>query len=108
VSFAAIALCVASQRIYVVCFVIYSVRKLLDTPSYRTVIGNLSSGDLHENSVTPFGPKEYFLHITVFQSSRVMPSGLFQFRSNFETINNNSDILQDSFEKCWTHYISYT
>jgi uncharacterized protein HemY len=39
VSFAAITLCVASQRVFiivvvVVYFVIYLVRKLLDTPSY--------------------------------------------------------------------------
>jgi hypothetical protein len=36
VSFAAITLCVASQRVFitVVYFVIDSVRKLLDTPSY--------------------------------------------------------------------------
>jgi hypothetical protein len=35
VSFAAITLCFASQRAFVVVyFVIYSVRKLLDTPSY--------------------------------------------------------------------------
>jgi hypothetical protein len=36
VSFAAILLCVASQRVFVfvVYFVIDSVRKLLDTPSY--------------------------------------------------------------------------
>jgi hypothetical protein len=36
VSFAAITLCVASQRVFVVVvyFVIYSVRKLLDIPSY--------------------------------------------------------------------------
>jgi hypothetical protein len=36
VSFAAITLCVASQRMFVVVvhFVIDSVRKLLDTPSY--------------------------------------------------------------------------
>jgi len=36
VSFAAITLCVASQRVFIVVsvyFVIYSVRKLLDTPS---------------------------------------------------------------------------
>jgi hypothetical protein len=49
VSFAAIALCVASQRVFVVVvvvvvvvvdayFVIDSVRKLLDTPSYDPVI----------------------------------------------------------------------
>jgi hypothetical protein len=36
VSFAAITLCVASQRVFVVDFVIDSVRKLLDTPSYST------------------------------------------------------------------------
>jgi hypothetical protein len=37
VSFAAITLCVASQRGFIVVhFVIDSVRKLLDTPSYNT------------------------------------------------------------------------
>jgi hypothetical protein len=38
VSFAAITLCVASQRVFIVViayFVIDSVRKLLDTPSYE-------------------------------------------------------------------------
>jgi hypothetical protein len=38
VSFAAITLCVASQRVFIVVsvyFVIDSVRKLLDTPSYN-------------------------------------------------------------------------
>jgi hypothetical protein len=41
VSFAAITLCVASQRVFVVvvCFVIDSVRKLLDTPSNVTILG---------------------------------------------------------------------
>jgi hypothetical protein len=36
VSFAAITLCVDSQRVFVIVayFVIYSVRKLLDTPLY--------------------------------------------------------------------------
>jgi hypothetical protein len=37
VSFAAVTLCVASQRVFIVIvfhFVIDSVRKLLDTPSY--------------------------------------------------------------------------
>jgi arginine exporter protein ArgO len=39
VSSAVIILCVASRRVFiVVCFVIYSVRKLLDTPSYVTHI----------------------------------------------------------------------
>jgi hypothetical protein len=33
-SFAAITLCIASQLVFVVDFVIDSVRKLLDTPSY--------------------------------------------------------------------------
>jgi len=39
VSFAAITLCVASQRVFIVVsvyFVIYSVRKVLVTPSYLT------------------------------------------------------------------------
>jgi hypothetical protein len=42
VSFAAIALCVASQRVFiavVVYFVIDSVRRLLDTPSYASTLG---------------------------------------------------------------------
>jgi hypothetical protein len=38
VSFAAITLCVASQRVFIIVvvayFVMHSVRKLLDTPSY--------------------------------------------------------------------------
>jgi hypothetical protein len=40
VSFAAITLCVASQRVFIVVsvyFVIVLVRKLLDTPSYMTI-----------------------------------------------------------------------
>jgi hypothetical protein len=39
VSFAAIILCVASQRMFIVVVAVYvdSVRKLLDTPSYRAV-----------------------------------------------------------------------
>jgi len=44
VSFAAIALCVVSQRVFIVVdFVIDSVRRLLDTPSYavRIFIGKL-------------------------------------------------------------------
>jgi hypothetical protein len=41
VSFAAISLCVASQRLLVVVyFVIDSVRKLLDTPSYGFNLDN--------------------------------------------------------------------
>jgi hypothetical protein len=38
VSFAAIILCVASHRVFVVYFFIDSVRKLLDTPSYISLI----------------------------------------------------------------------
>jgi hypothetical protein len=40
VSFAAITLCIASQRMYIVDFVIESVRKLLDTPSYKVPLRN--------------------------------------------------------------------
>jgi hypothetical protein len=42
VSFAAITLCVTSQRVFIVVgyFVIDSVRKLLDTPGYISVFGN--------------------------------------------------------------------
>jgi hypothetical protein len=44
VSFAAITLCVASQRLFVVVdFVIDSIRKLLDTPVYLTPKGELVS-----------------------------------------------------------------
>jgi hypothetical protein len=42
VSFAAITLCVASQRVFIVvivCFVMDSVRKLFDTPSYASPRG---------------------------------------------------------------------
>jgi hypothetical protein len=45
VSFAAITLCVASQRVFIVVsvyFVIDSVRKLLDTPSYNSPHSQLS------------------------------------------------------------------
>jgi hypothetical protein len=43
VSFAAVTLCVASQRVFIVVvvvvyFVILSIRKLLDTPSYTKII----------------------------------------------------------------------
>jgi hypothetical protein len=44
VSFAAVTLCVASQRVFIfvgVYFVIDSVRKLLDTPSYNEELLNL-------------------------------------------------------------------
>jgi hypothetical protein len=44
VSFAAITLCVASQRVFIVVvvyFVIDSVRKLLDIPSYTKVNGQI-------------------------------------------------------------------
>jgi hypothetical protein len=43
VSFAAITLCVASQRVFIAVgyFVIDSVRKLLDTPSYVRPAGTL-------------------------------------------------------------------
>jgi hypothetical protein len=46
VSFAAITLCVASQRVFIVVvyFVIDSVRKLLDTPSYALKVGPLHFG----------------------------------------------------------------
>jgi hypothetical protein len=47
VSFVAITFCVASQRVFIVVvyFVIDSVRKLLDVPSYATVllVGNTVS-----------------------------------------------------------------
>jgi hypothetical protein len=48
VSFAAMTLCVASQRVFivvVVCFVIDSVRKLLDIPSY--LISKTERGTKH-------------------------------------------------------------
>jgi hypothetical protein len=52
VRFAAITLCVASQRVFIVVvyFVIDSVRKLLDTPSYETF--EMKSVVLTEKRVT--------------------------------------------------------
>jgi hypothetical protein len=56
VCFAAISLCVASQRVFinvaVVYFVIDSVRKLLDTPSYTVYIVKLTD---------PFGTVNEFI-----------------------------------------------
>jgi len=59
VSFAAITLCVASQRVFIVVsvhFVIDSVRKLLDTPSYiRTFFTwSCSSDDIQEDGLDIF------------------------------------------------------
>jgi hypothetical protein len=45
VSFASITLCVASQRVFIVVsvyFVIYTVRKLLDTPTYNSALSQFS------------------------------------------------------------------
>jgi hypothetical protein len=53
VSFAAITLCVASQRVFIVVsvyFVIESVRKLLDTPSYIQIIVSIFSYFITVNS----------------------------------------------------------
>jgi hypothetical protein len=52
VSFAAITIRVASQRVFIIVivyFVIYSVRKLLDTPSYSTYFNAFVRAD-YENS----------------------------------------------------------
>jgi hypothetical protein len=46
-SFAAITFCVASQLLFIVvsvCFVIESVRKILDTPSYKLCTSLISRG----------------------------------------------------------------
>jgi hypothetical protein len=46
VSFAAITLCVASQRMFIVVyFVIDSVRKLLDTPWYINTVRDIKSNN---------------------------------------------------------------
>jgi hypothetical protein len=50
VSFAAISLCIASQRVFVVDFIIDSVRKLLDTPSYFKIL----SHDLPAGTDAPY------------------------------------------------------
>jgi hypothetical protein len=54
VSFAAITLCVASQRVLTVAtdFVIDSVRKLLDTPSYLKILSRYSPGGYEETHGT--------------------------------------------------------
>jgi hypothetical protein len=56
VSFAAIILCVASQRVFVVVyFVIDSVRKILDTPAYK--LWNLSLCNFHNSpDISPSFP----------------------------------------------------
>jgi hypothetical protein len=61
VSLAAITLCVASQRVFIVVsvyFVIDSVRKLLDTPSYEAGHSPPSMGDGENSwrytSITPY------------------------------------------------------
>jgi uncharacterized membrane protein len=54
VSFAAIALCVASQRVFifvVVYFVIDSVRKLLDTISYVRCMAVIDQSGYHRGNV---------------------------------------------------------
>jgi hypothetical protein len=56
VSFAAITLCVASQRVFIVVslyFFIDSVRKLLDTPSYIQQIGKRGMFSENCSAVTP-------------------------------------------------------
>jgi hypothetical protein len=53
VSFVAITLCVASQRVFiiVVYFVIDSVRKLLDTPSCLTFGSRILFSDIQQNRI---------------------------------------------------------
>jgi hypothetical protein len=62
VSFAAITLYVASQRVFIVvsvCFVIDSVQKVLDTPSY---VGDSDEASLqHRNSSHCFTSKIFLL-----------------------------------------------
>jgi hypothetical protein len=53
VSFAAITICVASQRVFIVVIVYFvtdSVRKLLDAPSYVFLVWNLVKELLHFTS----------------------------------------------------------
>jgi hypothetical protein len=59
VSFAAITLCVASQRVFIVVvyFVIDSVRKLLDTPSYTPTLRHTNKNAV----LTQNGNMIYFL-----------------------------------------------
>jgi hypothetical protein len=59
VSFAAISLCVASQRVFIVVsvyFVIDSVRKLLNTPSYICIL--LISNSVRQPAKVPIAGKE--------------------------------------------------
>jgi hypothetical protein len=52
VSFTAITICVASQRVFIVLyFVIDSVRKLLDTPSWTLAVRNCFAGGRAGNRV---------------------------------------------------------
>jgi hypothetical protein len=82
VSFAAITLCVASQRVFIVVsvyFVIDSVRKLLDTPSYASLPSRIKS---------PANPKQRILldnWDNHFEGPSQGPAGL--------PIQQNADIL---------------
>jgi hypothetical protein len=68
VSFAAITLCVASQCVFVVVyFVIDSVRKLLDTPSYYIITLCLPSGCYAEENAIQIFEVVNFLLLFEFQ-----------------------------------------
>jgi hypothetical protein len=76
VSFAAIILCVAFQRmliIIVVYFIIESVRNILVTPSYSSVVQRWATGCMIGVRV-PAGTGNFFVHHRVQNGSGAHPS----------------------------------
>jgi hypothetical protein len=95
VSFAAITICVASQRVFIVVyFVIVSVRKLLDTPSYtnKILLRFIKKGAVHQtfNLCWSFGSLTRFFHLRRF--------------SGVKTV---SDMIKYS-EYVWISKVAYT
>jgi hypothetical protein len=71
VSFAAVTLCVASQRLFVVVsvyeyFVIDSVRKLLDTPLYLHQLINID----HRSPLSDLAKRNAHAQCSIFKSTR--------------------------------------
>jgi hypothetical protein len=101
VSFAAITLCVASQRVFIVVvvyFVIDSVRKLLDTPSYFHLKNTGMKGISNLETQSPFSRMRWIQHLArageinayhilnFCSKSEVIPDQM----GNYQLINNST------------------
>jgi uncharacterized membrane protein len=81
VSFAAITLCVASQQVFIfvsVYFVIDSVRKLLDTPSYK--YGNMN----YDNKDSSIPKKSLIRGKTVLNDELIGQVTIFKHRAEYK------------------------